>query len=64
MTILAERLPADPAAVEPIVEAVDGYPVRFPAVQIARFNGNDVCSTVVQIHDPLGWVAYGLVGGP
>jgi hypothetical protein len=61
---IAERLPADPTAVEPIVEAVDGSPLRYPVVQTTRFNGNDVCSTALQIHDAQGWVAYGLVGGP
>jgi hypothetical protein len=61
---VTERLPADPTAIEPIVEAVDGQPLHFPAGQTTRFNGYDVCSTVLQIHDGLGWVAYGLVGGP
>ena len=61
---IAERLPSDPTAIEPIVEAVDGYSLRYPAVQTTRYNGADVCTTVLQVHDAMGWVAYGLVGGP
>lgn len=61
---LAERLPSDPTAVEPRIEAVDGQRLEFPAVQTTRFNGTDVCTTVLEIHDAYGWVAYGLVGGP
>jgi hypothetical protein len=60
----AARLPSDPAAVEPIVEAIDGQRLQLPAIQTTRFNGADVCATVFQVHDAQGWVAYGLVGGP
>jgi hypothetical protein len=61
---LAQPLPVDPTAVEPTVDAVDGKRLAFPVVQTTRFNGSDVCSTVLQIHDAAGWVAYSLVGGP
>ena len=60
---ILERLPSDPTAIEPMIEAVDGYPLRYRSVHTTHYNGADVCSMVRQTNDARGWVAHSMVGG-
>ena len=54
--------PIEPA--DPVIERVEGQPLRYPEKQTVTIAAGEVCTTVLQIHDSRGWVTYSLVGGP
>jgi hypothetical protein len=59
------RTPDRPESAHDVIEATDGWLLPFPSKQtVVAHGGDEVCTTVLYVHDSRGWVAYSLVGGP